>query len=117
MSYADIKNYEDYLREICPELRFYDAPQGLEVYYHMQVSTIERQAVNDLHAKSLVRALAEQVRHRAIQDLGLKPILAGYEREIRDYRTRAQAAEDQARALSKQVAQLERENDKLREEL
>ena len=88
MSGVDIMQRSEALRAVVPgaTLRRYPSRWGLVIGWSCELTLNVDRAVSTEHADSLLRAAGEQMRLRAMRELGLRPIFDAVEAEVRQYR-------------------------------
>lgn len=111
-NYAKALDYEHILRKIVPAAGLVADPRshGVIAGYTIKVHLAAEYLVNGKHAETVMTAIAEQLRIRAIRELGLEPILEAQRNEVR------QTLEDN-RILSAKVNRSREEIAKLREQV
>ena len=85
----------------------YGGRPGVLIGYQCQVEHVAEVAPSREYGEQLVTMLAEQVRTRAIRDLGLRPILDAQEREVQQYKESAQTMGALAKQRAERIEHLE----------
>lgn len=81
-----------------------------------QINTASHILPDDERLPQYLGALVEQLRLRGIRELGLRPKLDAYEREVWDYRQANRLLNEQLRKASEKIGQLQQELEELRPE-
>jgi hypothetical protein len=83
-----LADYEDVLQQIIPGAKLCTGQSGygLTIQWSIQVGLGYERCVNKKHATEMMRAYGEQIRVRAIRELGVQPILDGYRAEAETFR-------------------------------
>ena len=108
MSPVSLSDYADVFRSVVPgaELRP-DLHGGVSATWHVRVTHAFGRAVGPDHAIALVTQLAEQMRIRAIRELGLEPILEAQRAEVRNFREANRQLQAMCDSRAARIADLE----------
>lgn len=116
MSTVSVADYDHVLTAIVPgaEIRFDTQHHCLMVNWGIRVTSPYMFAPTAEHAEQILVSLAEQVRLRAIRELGLRPILDVAEAEVNEYKQanhmlsgQLQRANDRIQTLEAQIYRYE----------
>jgi hypothetical protein len=98
-------NYAHVLRQVVPSAELVDVGYGLQVQWGMRLQMNATRAVNEKHATEMMLAFGEQIRARAVRELGVQPILDGHRREVEHYRDENRLLRGRLASALDQVAQ------------
>lgn len=119
MNETSIQNLSDYghiLKGVCPGMELHrDQFGGVTATWGVRVTHSYDRAVSADHAEQLVLSLAEQIRGRAIRELGLRPILDAQEREVKESRDIIRSLQALADQRATRIAELLEEVERLTE--
>lgn len=80
-----LTDYEDLLQKLCPGMIMQtDLHGGVQVLYQQRLHFAFNRMPNADSAKNHIRALAEEARLTAIREIGIRPMLDAYERQIKE---------------------------------
>lgn len=72
----------------------------------MEFAKHQLMAISSEHAKQRIRVFAEQMRHRAIRELGLEPILEGMRQEVHQFKHQNTTLANLVSSQEKRIATL-----------
>lgn len=106
---ARLIDHEETLRRIVPGAGMYERPglDAVTIGLHLEVTAAYPIVPDADYAQRTVTYMAEQLRTRAIRELGLEPILDAHRAEVRAYREANMRLSGIADMRAKRIAELE----------
>ena len=107
--FKNLADYEHVVRQILPGAGIHPGGPmgGVTIDWRVRVVDGNGLAYNDAHATERVTVLAEQMRIRAIRELGLEPILEAQRAEVNEYKRENDRLRAVADERAKRITELQ----------
>lgn len=104
---VSLVNYAEAFQQIIPGAQLRAGRHGVQAEWHVRITHEYDRAVNAEHAEALLTQLAEQMRIRAIRELGLEPILEAQRAEVHAFQQANKQLQATCDARASRIADLE----------